>query len=327
MDLHEQLLDLYNKKNYNNVISICQTRKTEIENNPLYMQVLAASYFQINEYENALEILYSIEGAIGNDINFLSMFGATLRRLGKKQEASKAFVRAINEDPNNIEVKNNYANLLIDIGDYSEAKTLLEAILQIKPNYEDAQANMNRLRFAIDNQLSEDFDLTLKTDPLLDSFSEEEVVYSDKVLTKAEQNIIGKLPKSNNETITIEKISIARQAIEEKNPKFALEILESALHLGDCQSEIYATAADAYLLLKNHRLAENMTLHSIQLGGSKIGLFINMGNFCALRGDTKLAYFYMEKASEIDPDHVALLNLIKIVNNKKKGKFKVFLDI
>ena len=327
MDLHEQLLDLYNKSKYTKVIALYQERKNEIDNNPLYMQVLAASYFQINEYEKTLDILYSIEAAIGNDINFLSMFGATLRRLGRKQEASKAFVRAINEDPTNIEVKNNYANLLIDIKDFSEAKVLLEEILQKSPDYEDAQINMNRLKFAIDSQSSEHIDLTLKTDPLLDSFSEEEVVYSDKVLTKGDKNIIGKLPKPNNETITSEKISIARQAIEANNPKFALDILESALHLSGCQSEIYATAADAYLLLKNHRLAENMTLHSIQLGGSKIGLFINMGNFCALRGDTKLAYFYMEKASEIDPEHVALLNLIRIVNKKKESRSKVFLEV
>ena len=109
-----------------------------------------------------------------------------LENLMKPQRFSKR--HRINS--NDIYLKNNYSNLLIDLGRLSEAKKILTDIISSNPDYEDAKANLHRLEsqlllskhtiFSITKQLAESVDSLNDVDysfydPLLFAFSKEEV--------------------------------------------------------------------------------------------------------------------------------------------------------
>ena len=50
-------------------------------------------------------------------------------------------------NPDSREIRNNQANLLIDLGRLDEAREILTRLLDEQPDYADARANLNRLSF------------------------------------------------------------------------------------------------------------------------------------------------------------------------------------
>ena len=68
----------------------------------------------------------------------LSFHAANERRLGDIQ-AKELFHEALELDLESIEIQNNYSNLLIDIGDFTTARSLLEKLLCLNPDYQDAK--------------------------------------------------------------------------------------------------------------------------------------------------------------------------------------------
>ena len=82
----------------------------------------AAAYFCTGEYANAFNLLVELESTFGHAADFLSLFAATpVGGLGEPNKAEELFKRALEISPDSPEVRNNYANLLIDLNRYDEA--------------------------------------------------------------------------------------------------------------------------------------------------------------------------------------------------------------
>ena len=64
---------------------------------------------------------------------------------GKKKEAARIYKKIINLEQSNIIALNNFASLLIEVGDFNRAKLLLKKALKIKPDYLDALNNLGIL--------------------------------------------------------------------------------------------------------------------------------------------------------------------------------------
>ena len=76
------------------------------------------------------------------------MHGATLRRLNRLTEALSVFEKALEENPEDPPLLNNYANLLIDLKNYEKAKMSYEKAKKILygiKGTEEAKDNARRV--------------------------------------------------------------------------------------------------------------------------------------------------------------------------------------
>ena len=125
--MYELLSQKFADNRYSEVISIGNSNNITADNDPASAYVIAAAFFSLGKVQQSLEILAELEVSMGYDENFLSLYGAVLRRSGDLVLSSTIFRRAIAQSPENPTLNNNYANLLIDLGQLTEAKNLLFA--------------------------------------------------------------------------------------------------------------------------------------------------------------------------------------------------------
>ena len=135
---------LFEKGQYSQVIDLINSPDSAADSGPASQFVLL-SYFKLGNFLQCLDCPITSESIYQDDSSYLSMRAACLRRLGDLAKSQSVFLKAISIDPASIEIKNNYANLLIDLGKYTEASELLDEIINTKPDYSDALINKKRL--------------------------------------------------------------------------------------------------------------------------------------------------------------------------------------
>ena len=136
-----------------------------------------------------MHILSEIEQHFSDNTDFLSLYASSCRRLGLLDKSKSLFEKAIALDDQSVFIRNNYANLLIDLLDYVQARVILEDIISIDSDYTDAVENLNRLSF-LESKASlqpgksttsqSSFSLSDFNDPLLLAFGDDEVERSSK---------------------------------------------------------------------------------------------------------------------------------------------------
>ena len=147
-DSHQlQLLRLYEDGQYRDVLKRAKSLNLRLDQEPLAAQIVSGALFQLGEFSKAAQLLEQHVAALDSDASFLSLYGATCRRLGQLTNAKALFSRALNLDPKSPQIRNTYANLLIDLNEIDDARRMLEDLLAEDPNYGDARANFNRLKF------------------------------------------------------------------------------------------------------------------------------------------------------------------------------------
>lgn len=325
--LYDSLLGLFNKTKYNQLLSIVASNHISTSQDPFVAQLVAGSHFYLGNFAKAAEILEHHIDVLGEDTNFLSMYGAICRRNGQLDQAKVFLEKAISIDSKSRTIRNNYANLLIDLGDLVLAKSILVKLLAEDPSYSDAQANLNRLTFRekhdtakTDNTHSVD-EPWAPADPLLLAFAEEEVSKAGSVNFKKPKSdealgLASRLPNPEKVSVATDKLKLATKAIEENNPNFALQLISSAASDLGSQASIYMNAADAYIRLDRFYEAEICYLHTLQIGGHSLPAYINLTTLALIRGDLALSQHYLDKASSIDPDSDALVKLRAQVHKK-----------
>ena len=181
--LLQQLNQLFASGRYSDILRIAQANSVAPGTSPEAAKLVAAAYFCTGEHSNAFNLLIELESTFGHAADFLSLFAATCRRVGELKKAG-IVERALKISPHSPEVRNNYANLLIDLNRYSEASEILEAVLKENPSYKDALSNKNRLADVVKNSRKSQIDPLAQSfnlgDPLLLSFADDEVDYSNK---------------------------------------------------------------------------------------------------------------------------------------------------
>ena len=184
--------------------------------------------------------MISLEPSFANNSGFLSLFAANSRRLGDLSKAKSLFIEALRIDPENLLIKNNYANLLVDQESYVEAKHIFESILQRKPDYIDAKNNLARLNkilaalSAVQEEPpvkspSESHFSRVFQDPLLMAFNQDEISFShNRYLAKfKDDNSKQKfqdLPHTSSSSILLDQLETIRHSLENKNPSLALKL-------------------------------------------------------------------------------------------------------
>ena len=142
-----KLLGLYERGQFRDVLKQVKALNLRLSREPVAAQIVAGALFQLGEFAKAAELLEQHESVLDGDGSFLSLYGATCRRLGQLTQAKDLFSRALTLDPKSPQIRNNYANLLIDLDELDEARKMLLDLLAENPGYSDARANLNRLQF------------------------------------------------------------------------------------------------------------------------------------------------------------------------------------
>ena len=314
-----QLAELFAAGRYHDLIAAAQSAQISPQTDPTGAQILAAALFSVGEFGAAAPILEELEPAFGLNPEFLSLFAANCRRLGQLQRAEELFARALQISPESPQIRNNQANLLIDLGRLDEAREILTRLLDEQPDYADARNNLNRLSFQNQAQPPQPSQLQPSpepvrgwslADPLLIAFSEEEVAESGlrkpaKPGTEAAA-LLDSLPDSNARAMALEQLEQANKAIAEQQCAFALQLCSQVLRVLGAHAPVYDCASDAYLNLRKFHEAELCLLQAMALDAPTPKRCLNLVSFASMRGDMALAQHHLRKAASLDPSHPQL---------------------
>lgn len=272
--------------------------------------ILAASLFRLGEFTQTLSVLEKISGSLESDGNYQSLCGATCRRLGLLNRAKQHFAAALKLDPNNPDVQNNYANLLIDLGLTSQARQILESLIRLHPHHNDARANLNRLSFTEQSGATPQIVASQQTwqpqDPLLAAFQPGRAGQASPQRPPSQPNnpLPVELPQAQPEQVAFDQIKLVSHALGEKKFELALQLLSSAhSKLSVVNPDIYINAADTYIRLQRFAEAEISLLHALAMGSNTFANYLNLVSLTLMRRDLKLAVYYLNKAAKIDPSN------------------------
>ena len=327
--LFKRLYENYSQGYYNKVVSIAESEIQNCVASSDSSKIQAASYFKLGDFQKCHDILAELEKIYDSEPDYLSLYAAASRRLGHLEKSSQLFKLALSIEPNSLPIKNNYANLLIDLGQFEEAKQLLDEVLTAVPSYEDAIKNKNRLQFLESNQHvplvtdnnEQSAGLVDLGDPLLLAFADEEVKRSDKryKFRRNSHPSLASLPEPNSAESAEDFIKMAYQASSNGDHDFAFKLCSQSLQQIGPQAVIYDCVSDLFLNLKNFRESELFLLHAISLDGPSPKRLLNLCNFASMRGDFKLATHYLEAASSLDPSHPQLQPISRSLAKKSSN--------
>ena len=312
LSLADQFLTFYNEGKYQAVIDSSSEVELTPADDPVAANILAASLFKLEQYSECLLWCESLHSLLPNDENLASMHGAVLRRVGDFEQAKVVFENALESSPDNLIIKNNYANLLIDLRQYADAKSLLLNILEIEPNYNDALQNLNRVNFLLENSSSFEVSSAVKanvnsqlwvSDPLIDAFSDDEVSKMGALNVTQSKGASPFDPSSfasDSPTEELqERITLIRKTLE-VDPQTALKDCRQLHKTYGPISALYSLAAEVYIRLKIFQDAENCICSALLLGDESSTNYINLANIAFMRGDQSLASKWLEKAASIN---------------------------
>ena len=265
----DQLAQMFSDGRYHDLIAVARSNDISPQSDPIAAHMLAAALFSVGEYAEAAPVLDDLEPSFGLNADFLSLYAANCRRLGLLQRAEDLFSRALKLNPNSPPIRNNYANLLIDLGRLDDARKILLELIEEVPDYTDARANLNRIAFQDHSntaplqdliQSSSDVQGWSLADPLLMAFSEDEVLHSGlRKQTKTASgaaSLLGALPDADTRAMALDQLEQANRAVQEQQFAFALQLCSQALRVLGAHPPIYDCASDAYLNLRRFHEAE-----------------------------------------------------------------------
>ena len=324
--IQDQLLSLFNSKEYNNVVSLALSKEISPISDPQASNIVAASLFQLSKFDECLLWCEGLSSTFNTEPSFSSMYGATLRRLNRYDQAASVFEASLQDNPDNPPLLNNYANLLIDAGNLNKAKSILLDLLNKFPDYEDAKANLGRVNFYLEDKSNDRQPLDspsienkrpklkILDDPLSFAFSDEEVAQAGAISKKDDKTNTNSQNSSVYSSLSLEDIASRSddheladfiqliRSTSEHNSTQALSDLNSLHRVHGSKSFIYELAVEVYIRSKNFEQAEKHALIALQLGSKSPSIYLHLANFAHIRGDERLAASWLEHVATNYPD-------------------------
>lgn len=328
-DTAEHVDVLYEQGRYTEILDLWNRKERDMSTEAVFGKFVGASKYHLGDHQGAYDVLSMLEHILADDTSFLSLFGVVCRRLGDLNKGKSLFEKALGLSPLSPDINNNYANLLIDIGELDKARMILERLVKEIPEYKDARTNLNRLIFRESDangnsrkiftaiQTSENW---VPDDPLMLAFSDEEVTRSGlqhKFLNIEGSKLANELPAGKPKAGVVEMLRMATKANSEKDAEFALLLCSNVQEAIGPNSLVYANAGDAYIQLQEFVQAEISILTAIILGETSVAHFINLATLSGIKGDIKLAFYYLDRAAGLDPNHPSLGQLRSSLENMK----------
>ena len=324
--IQAELTSLFEKRSFQSILDRAKAKEISPSGDPRTANIVAAALFQLGRYEDCLLWCEGLAPSLAGDAAFASMHGAALRRVGQLNEAESIFREALSLHKEDKFLNNNFANLLIDKQAFDEGENILRKLIEKYPSYEDAQANLNRLKFqrslsdstpksSQPSKLEADIEEDPFIDPIIAAFSEDEVGFAgsmetknksdSKIANENDQLNLTELPERSNSNELQETLRLARQSIDSDPQQVIRDCVLLQQKLG-VQCAIYEVAGEAYIRLQLFGDAETTLLIAHGLGSLEGSVLLNLANLSAMRGDQSLALHWLEELAKRQPDHPQL---------------------
>ena len=313
-------LAAYEQARYNDIVSEWSKNQLSPISDPLIARVVGASLYSLGDYSQARSILLEIESCFVGVPSYYSLVGVVCRRCSETTQAKKFFLKALELDPDDRTIQNNYANLLIDMQDLDQAESILQSILKEMPEYVDARTNLERLYLAkrhkeagrhVNDQNSASWQ---PADPLLLAFSDEEVRRTLATIKLSSKNnsasqLLDILPNENTNRVFEEQLKAAQESNLKREFSEALSICNSLLKTSGLTASLFECIADSYIGLKRFQDAEVLLTHALLMGSSSFKIYFNLSTLALIRKHKKLATYYLDKASALEPDNRSITHM------------------
>lgn len=330
--MYEVLLERFQNGLFSEVISLALSNNITPDNDPNSSHVLAASYFSLGQISESIELLSELESSLMNDVNYLSLYGAALRRSGDLDASKKLFLQALEASPNNPVLQNNYANLLIDLKNFTEASTLLSGVISKNPDYTDALDNLKRIRSlqsldksssgliqpaaGLSSSVVDFISKDSLLDPLLLAFTSEEVNLHGRV--KPLSGLKEVIQNPDIRSLGLEKLQLAVKSAAEGNFSYALKLCSQAYVQLGCEPSVYDCVSEAYFRANRFLESELTILHALAMSGPSVKSYINLVSLTSMRRDFSLAEHYLDKLIFLDKSHASIPQLRQQLKKLKK---------
>ena len=257
---HMDLSVAFSNKNYQSIVDYYSSLTSSGDVTPHEKHIVAISFYYLGDFNSALSLCESIYPFLNGDEAFLAFYGSALRKSGDTDGAHKFYKDSLSSIPGSLLLKNNLANLLIDLSMFGEAKVLLDEVLSQDSQYTDALENIKRLEFLSTQSSSQPAGnpasvSSITLDPLDRAFSVEEVQRTFKTSAHNQTEDVGVkdfqniLPSLDEKDIDHERIRLARSYLA-SDPLHTLDECKSLFESLGPHSSIYCLAGDAYVRLK-----------------------------------------------------------------------------
>ena len=329
----DKLNHLYQQGNYSDVIDLANAHAINPANDPLSSNILAASYFMLGNYQESNNLLEQLYASFESNPDFLSLYATNSRRLGNFSLARKLFVKSLELSPSNYFIKNNYANLLIDIGELDQAIEILGSITSNHPDYQEALDNhtractLKKMTTESSNRNNQSTSNLCLEDPLLLAFNHDEIEFSNKrYMNRFKKTPLDPVLNDANspqvDDLVQDEFTVIEHALAEGNSSFALKLCSSIKEKLPLHPRVYELASDAYLSKKLFYEAECSLLQSLMLGGKSLKHYFNLSTFASIRKDYSLSVHYAELALAMDSSSKHAKGLLSSLREKvKSSKF------
>ncbi|MDO6747515.1 tetratricopeptide repeat-containing sulfotransferase family protein [Gilvimarinus sp. 1_MG-2023] len=131
--------------NYQKEVELLQKASIINSENLLYKGYLARALVLCGEMNSAYQLLQTIDTVATNNPELIDVVATTYNRLNLYTQASKCYQRLVEIDVSSALVWFNLSTCYKYLGDFSQAKKALEKAVELKPNYEKAQAALTLL--------------------------------------------------------------------------------------------------------------------------------------------------------------------------------------
>ncbi|WP_115024871.1 lipopolysaccharide assembly protein LapB [Synechococcus sp. UW69] len=264
---------------------------------PNLYRLKAYACLLLGENAEARLIFEQIEGSFGDDPEFLNVFGVALRRERNLSKAKEVYERGLEIKPEEPALLSNYANLLIDMGQFTQARAALEKALTLSPGHKDAIQNMNRLSNSIGD---------LKQDALNSSHRKS---------TPDDSNFerISTINKSDPQAAA-DWLNLAATTQREKNFNESLIFARKALEAQPDMAAAYKLAGELLIAQDNFEDAEKLFLYGLILGDQDTSTLSNLGAILARKRNGPLARIFLMKALQINKKHQASYRNLELVD-------------
>ena len=95
----QDLISSFADNRHQDVVNSVDLKSFNSSDNPFEAKIVAASFFKLGDYKRSLSILSQIESCFCDDIEFLSLYGACLRRNGDLDKARVQLESALKLNP------------------------------------------------------------------------------------------------------------------------------------------------------------------------------------------------------------------------------------
>jgi len=141
----KQLAVLLSKRDYEKFLPLMQ-KYSAIYVDSADMHYYWSVYYTMNEQKaQAKEYLRTAIELDGDFTDAKYNYAFLMHIDNQLAEAEKWYRNILESEPSDVKTLNNLASILIDRGEVNEAKKLLEKCIKIKPDFEIAQKNIERI--------------------------------------------------------------------------------------------------------------------------------------------------------------------------------------